>query len=219
MQRASLSRRRSRLLHSIPRLSQRHEPDADADQPVKLTVRLRRGVAVRLATRARACGLSHGTYLATLIDGTPAPPLAVVAALNASTDQLAVVSADLNEVIRAAPRAALALGGGTRPAHAKNRRRRAQASRSGVARGGRAPACADVSDTTPDPGCKPDEPVNECGRRRRWRPRPMGRAALLSAQPHRPVGADATPVRQRRANAPPRFASASGPRSSGARRR
>ena len=35
-----------------------------------------------------------------MIDGTPAPPLAVVAALNASTDQLAVMSADLNEVIR-----------------------------------------------------------------------------------------------------------------------
>jgi hypothetical protein len=77
-----------------------HEPDAGADQPVKVTVRLRRGAAVRLATRARACGLSYGTYLATLIDGTPAPPLAVVAALNASTDQLAAVSADLNEVIR-----------------------------------------------------------------------------------------------------------------------
>jgi hypothetical protein len=76
------------------------EPDAAADQSIKLTVRLRRGVAARLAARARACGLSHGTYLTTLIDGTPAPPLAVVAALNASTDQLAVVSADLNEVIR-----------------------------------------------------------------------------------------------------------------------
>ena len=83
-----------------PEVEPTHEPDAGADQPVKVTVRLRRGVAVRLATRARACGLSHGTYLATLIDGTPAPPLAVVAALNASTDQLAAVSADLNEVVR-----------------------------------------------------------------------------------------------------------------------
>src|SRR4029453_17119605 len=53
-----------------------------------------------LTTRARACGLSHGAYLTTLIDGTPAPPLAVVAALNASTDQLAALSADLNEVNR-----------------------------------------------------------------------------------------------------------------------
>ena len=39
------------------------ESDADADQPIKLTVRLRRGVAARLTTRARACGLSHGRYL------------------------------------------------------------------------------------------------------------------------------------------------------------
>lgn len=76
------------------------EPDAASDQPVKLTIRLRRGVAARLTTRARDCGLSHGTYLTTLIDGTPAPPLAAVTALNASTDQLAVISADLNEVIR-----------------------------------------------------------------------------------------------------------------------
>jgi hypothetical protein len=83
-----------------PEVEPTHEPDAGADQPVKVTVRLRRGIAVRLTTRARACGLSHGRYLATLIDGTPAPSLAVVAALNASTDQLAVVSADLSEVIR-----------------------------------------------------------------------------------------------------------------------
>jgi hypothetical protein len=83
-----------------PEVEPIHEPDAGADQPVKVTVRLRRGVAVRLTTRARACGLSQGTYLATLIDGSPAPPLALVAAPNASTDQLAAVSADLNEVIR-----------------------------------------------------------------------------------------------------------------------
>ena len=75
-------------------------PDADPGQWTKLTIRLRRGVADRLSTRARACGLSQGAYLTTLIDGTPAPSLAAVTALNASTDQLAVVSADLNEVIR-----------------------------------------------------------------------------------------------------------------------
>ena len=76
------------------------DPAAGTDQPIKMTIRLRRGVAARLTTRARACGLSHGTYLTTLIDGAPAPPLAAVAGLSASTDQLAVVSADLNEVIR-----------------------------------------------------------------------------------------------------------------------
>ena len=72
-----------------------------ADKPVKLTVRLRRSVAARFVTRAGACGLSHGTYLTTLIEGTPAPSLAMVSALNASTEQLAVVSADLDGVIRA----------------------------------------------------------------------------------------------------------------------
>jgi len=74
--------------------------DADPRRPLKLTMRLQRSVADRLTTRARGCGLSYGAYLTTLIDATPAPPLAAVAALNASTDQLAVVSADLNEVIR-----------------------------------------------------------------------------------------------------------------------
>lgn len=83
-----------------PEVEPTGEPDTTADQPVKLTIRLRRGVAARLTARARACGLSHGTYLTTLIDGTPAPPLAAVAALNASTDQLAAVSTDLNEVSR-----------------------------------------------------------------------------------------------------------------------
>jgi len=77
------------------------ELDGAADKPVKLTVRLRRSVAARFVTCAGACGLSHGTYLTTLIEGTPAPSLAMVSALNASTEQLAVVSADLDEVIRA----------------------------------------------------------------------------------------------------------------------
>ena len=76
------------------------EPDSTADRTVKLTIRLRRGVADQLTARARDCGLSHGAYLTTLIDAAPAPPLAMVKALSASTDQLAVVSADMNEVIR-----------------------------------------------------------------------------------------------------------------------
>lgn len=74
--------------------------DATADRPVKLTIRFRRGVAARLKTRARACGLSHGSYLTTLIDGTTAPSLAMVAALSASTDQLAAISTDLEEIVR-----------------------------------------------------------------------------------------------------------------------
>ena len=76
------------------------EPDSTADRTVKLTIRLRRGVADQLTARARDCGLSHGAYLTTLIDAAPAPPLAMLKALSASTDQLAVVAADVNEVIR-----------------------------------------------------------------------------------------------------------------------
>ena len=86
------------------------EAPPPADQPVtsdpaaahqleKLTIRLQRCVAGRLKTRSRACGLSHGAYLTTLIDGTPAPALALVAALNASTDRLAVVCTDVREVM------------------------------------------------------------------------------------------------------------------------
>jgi hypothetical protein len=83
------------------------ESDAAEGSPVKLTIRLRRGVAGRLTTRARACGLSHGAYLTTLIDEAPAPPLTVLTALGSSTEQLAIVSADLNELVRAIRRGAL----------------------------------------------------------------------------------------------------------------
>lgn len=71
-----------------------------AGKPVKLTIRLRPGVVARLSARAQACGLSQGAYLSTLIDEAPAPPLAVATELGTSTEQLAVVSADMNELIR-----------------------------------------------------------------------------------------------------------------------
>jgi hypothetical protein len=79
---------------------------------VKLTIRLRRGVADRLVQNSRHCGLSQGAYLTTLINDTPAPPTAVAAVVRASTEQLAIVSSDLNELIRTirrddAPSAAL----------------------------------------------------------------------------------------------------------------
>jgi hypothetical protein len=86
------------------------ESDVANDGTVKLTIRLRRDVATRLTARARACRLSHGTYLTTLIDEAPAPPLAVVTALGTSTEQLAVVSADLNELIRTIRRDATSSG-------------------------------------------------------------------------------------------------------------
>ena len=82
-----------------------NEHDQVADRSVKVTLRMRRSVANRLATRARAAGLPYGAYLATLLDGTPAPPLAAdhaaaVTALGVSTERLAVISADINELMR-----------------------------------------------------------------------------------------------------------------------
>lgn len=75
-------------------------PDPAKDRSVKVTVRLRKRAAARLAAGARACGLSQSAYLTTLIRGVPAPPRAVGDALRSSTEQLAVVSTDLSGLTR-----------------------------------------------------------------------------------------------------------------------
>jgi hypothetical protein len=72
---------------------------------VKVTLRLPVAHAVLLASRARVADVSQGAYVAQLIDGTPAQPRApdhtqAVAALMASTDRLAALSADLNAFMR-----------------------------------------------------------------------------------------------------------------------
>jgi len=87
-------------------------PQGGKATPVKVTLRLRPGVAARLAGAARECGVSQGAYLTTLIDKSPAPPLASVTELAKSTEQLAIVSGDLNELIRT-----LARGGRSSGAH------------------------------------------------------------------------------------------------------
>lgn len=74
-------------------------------QVVKVTLRMPVAHAVVLASRARVADVSQGTYVARLIDGTPAQPPApdhtrAVAALMASTDRVAVLSADLNAFMR-----------------------------------------------------------------------------------------------------------------------
>jgi hypothetical protein len=80
--------------------------DSASGTPVlKVTLRLPVGHAVVLASRARVADVSQGTYVARLIDGTPAQPRApnhtqAVAALMASTDRLAALSADLNAFMR-----------------------------------------------------------------------------------------------------------------------
>lgn len=74
----------------------------DDGEPVKLTLSLPLRQASWLVEHARAAGLSYGTYLASVIDGTPAPGGLgeAVRALGASTAQLAALSTDLNEYVR-----------------------------------------------------------------------------------------------------------------------
>ena len=81
-------------------LSQAGGPDDG--QPVKLTLSLPLRQASWLVEHARAAGLSYGTYLASVIGGTPAPGGLgeAVRALSASTAQLAALSTDLNEYVR-----------------------------------------------------------------------------------------------------------------------
>ena len=70
---------------------------------IKLSVRLPRTAASRLNRHARAAGLSRGVYLTRLIDG--APPVvassdraAMFNALNASSNELALLSRDMNHL-------------------------------------------------------------------------------------------------------------------------
>jgi len=72
---------------------------------VKMSVRLPRTAASRLGRHARAAGLSRGVYLTRLIDG--APPVvassdraAMFKALNASSNELALLSRDMNHLTR-----------------------------------------------------------------------------------------------------------------------
>jgi hypothetical protein len=76
--------------------------DLDNGEPVKLTLSLPLRQASWLVEHARAAGLSYGIYLASVIDGTPAPGGLgeAVRALTASTNQLAALSTDLNDYVR-----------------------------------------------------------------------------------------------------------------------
>jgi hypothetical protein len=74
----------------------------DNGQAVKLTLSLPLRQASWLVEHARASGLSYGTYLASMIDGAPAPGGLgeAVRALTASTNQLAALSTDLTDFVR-----------------------------------------------------------------------------------------------------------------------
>ena len=87
-----------------PPQAARLSPTADGGKPVKLTIRLHLDAASRLCEASRACGVSHGSYVAGLINAAPPPPLAIAKEFSASTDQLAAISTDLNRLIRAIDR-------------------------------------------------------------------------------------------------------------------
>jgi hypothetical protein len=77
---------------------------------LKVTVRLSPSHALLLSYRARKADLSQGSYLAALLDGTPPAGLSldrreVLKALASSTDQLSIISLDLNAYIRLLGRA------------------------------------------------------------------------------------------------------------------
>ena len=84
--------------------------DAVGSQTVKVTLRLEAVHALLLSRRARLADVSQGRYVAGLLEGAPIQPLApdhtrAVAALMASTDRLAALSADLNAFMRLLGRA------------------------------------------------------------------------------------------------------------------
>jgi hypothetical protein len=83
---------------------QQHPGPKNDDRTVKVTIRLRSDVAASLFASAQDCGLSYGAYVTSLVHEKPAPPLVTVSALSASTERLARVSADLNELLRALKR-------------------------------------------------------------------------------------------------------------------
>ena len=77
---------------------------------VKLGFRISADLSALLTARARECGLSQAAYLARLIAGSPTPSHDLVVTLGSSADQLATVSADLNELIRVLRRDASSSG-------------------------------------------------------------------------------------------------------------
>jgi hypothetical protein len=93
---------------SQPPAMQRLEPPAPRPRAaIKLHLRMDDREAEVLVVRARLFGLSYGEYVGRLVVGTPLPaPLAQRAAeraaLQASTDHLAVLAREISEVLRLA---------------------------------------------------------------------------------------------------------------------
>lgn len=80
-------------------------PSDTEQRLIKVTLRLTADHALLLATGARSAEVSQGSYVAALLEGQPPPRAAsdrreAIAALAKSTDQLAVMSSDLQTVLR-----------------------------------------------------------------------------------------------------------------------
>lgn len=80
-------------------------PGDSEQRLIKVTLRLTADQAMLLAMRARSAEVSQGSYVAGLLEGQPPPRAAsdrreAIAALAKSTDQLAVMSTDLQTVLR-----------------------------------------------------------------------------------------------------------------------
>ena len=85
--------------------SQAASSGVDVGRSAKITLRLAPPVARKMATQARAAGLSQGVYLSTLIAGAPAIVTGAdhrraVAALTASNDEIARMATDLHGLVR-----------------------------------------------------------------------------------------------------------------------
>jgi hypothetical protein len=95
-------------LDEAPRLQELPDaPALRAHGTVKLTWRMDARAAEALAANARALGLSYGQYVGYLVSATPLPaPVAQRAAdraaLQASTDHVAVLTREISEVLRLA---------------------------------------------------------------------------------------------------------------------
>lgn len=97
----------SRMLDSArvgPREPELVGPDERGRAWVKVTVRMPKRAVHAMAVRAEQRAVSHGAYLGALVTGSASLPsidLAdAVAGLRDSTDRLAAVSSDLNELTR-----------------------------------------------------------------------------------------------------------------------
>lgn len=120
---------REALVSSLNEAPSLHEmPDAPVTRArgtVKLTWRMDTRAAEALAANARALGLSYGQYVGYLISAAPLPaPVAQRAAdraaLQASTDHVAVLAREISEILRLARGIESAAEVQQRTAHIRN---------------------------------------------------------------------------------------------------